>query len=267
MANQPPDLPLYRAIVEYDGSDLLGFQIQAEGRTVQGELERVLLRLCQDPVRVIGAGRTDSGVHARGQVIAFSAAWKHSLQDLHRALNALLPADIAVQSLELAPPGFRPRFSATKRWYRYQVGLWPHRSPIRSRYAWELGPGLDVQSMNAAAAHLAGEHDFASFGQPTQGIVTVRTVFSVLWHQQDLYLYFDIIANAFLRRMVRNVVGTLVEVGRGHRSPDDVFSLLERRDLSLSAPPAPPQGLFLMAVTYPDDTETGIDSRRLRSVA
>ncbi|HEY52869.1 MAG TPA: tRNA pseudouridine(38-40) synthase TruA [Caldilineae bacterium] len=247
------DLPLHRAIIEYDGSDLLGFQIQAEGRTVQGELERVLLRLTQNPVRVIGAGRTDAGVHAEGQVIAFRASWRHSLAELQRALNALLPADIAVQTIELAPPTFHPRFSASKRWYRYQVGLWPGHSPLRSRYAWELGPDLDVDAMNEAAAHLIGSHDFGSFGQPPQGEITIRHVFQATWTQEPPHLYFDITANAFLRRMVRNIVGTLVEVGRRSRQPDELEVMLQQPDRSLSASPAPPQGLILKAVIYPED--------------
>ena len=245
--------PLHRAIIEYDGADLLGFQIQAEGRTVQGELERVLLRLTQHPVRVVGSGRTDAGVHAAGQVIAFRASWKHSLSDLHRALNALLPADIAVPSIELAPPDFHPRFSALRRSYRYQVGLWPNHSPLRARYAWELGPDLDVDAMNKAASYLVGSHDFGSFGQPPQGEITIRHVFSAHWTSEFPYLYFDITANAFLRRMVRNIVGTLVAVGRHNRHPDELSAMLERQDRSLSASPAPPQGLILKAVIYPDN--------------
>lgn len=245
--------PSYRAIIEYDGSDLLGFQIQAEGRTVQGELERVLLRLTQQPVRVVGSGRTDAGVHAERQVIAFRASWKHSLSDLHRALNALLPTDIAVKTIELAPPTFHPRFSALRRWYRYQVGLWPGHSPLRSRYAWELGPDLDVDAMNEAAAYLVGSHDFGSFGRPPQGEITIRHVFQATWTQAFPHLYFDIIANAFLRRMVRNIVGTLVDVGRRSRQPDELGVMLKQPDRSSSAPPAPPQGLILKAVIYPED--------------
>ena len=245
--------PAHRAIIEYDGTDLLGFQIQAEGRTVQGELERVLLRLTQQPVRVVGSGRTDAGVHAEGQVISFRASWKHSLSDLHRALNALLPTAIAVRSVELAPPTFHPRFSALRRWYRYQVGLWPGHSPLRARYAWELGPDLDVDAMNKAATNLIGSHDFGSFGQPPQGEITIRHIFRATWTEEFPYLYFDITANAFLRRMVRNITSTLVDVGRHKRHPDELGAMLEQPDRSSSAPPAPPQGLILKAVTYPND--------------
>ena len=129
---------------------------------MQGELEKALAAVTQHFVRVIGAGRTDAGVHAKGQVIAFRALWKHSLSDLHRACNALLPDDISVLFLDLPPASFHPRFSALRRWYRYQIGLWPGHSPLRSRYAWELGSGLDTEAMQAAANHLEGSHDFAS---------------------------------------------------------------------------------------------------------
>ncbi len=229
---------------------------------MQGEVERVLLRLIQQPTRVIGSGRTDAGVHAEGQVIAFRATWKHSLPDLHRALNALLPADIVVHSIDVAPPNFHPRFSALKRWYRYQVGLWSGHSPLRARYAWELGPDLDVDAMNQAAAHLVGSHDFGSFGQPPQGEITIRHVFQADWTSAFPYLYFDITANAFLRRMVRNIVGTLVDVGRNNRHPDELSAMLERQDRSLSAPPAPPQGLALKAVIYPNDSNLPIKRQK-----
>ncbi len=248
----PEAIPLsyYRATVEYDGTDLLGFQIQSQGRTVQGEIEQVLHRLVQQPVRVVGAGRTDAGVHASGQVVAFRAPWKHTLPELFRAINALLPPDIAFRTLELAPADFHPRFSAIKRCYRYQLGLWPGHSPLRCRYAWEIGPGLDIDAMRRAAVHLIGVHDFATFGQPPQGEVTVRELFSLQLTQREPWLYVDICANAFLRRMVRTLVTTLVEVGQGRRSEASVVALLRARDRGLAPPPAPAQGLILTQVVY-----------------
>ncbi|RME86278.1 MAG: tRNA pseudouridine(38-40) synthase TruA [Caldilineae bacterium] len=252
MTSSAPVSRLYRATVEYDGTELLGFQIQAQGRTVQGELERVLQKVTGRLTRVIGSGRTDAGVHARGQVIAFRSAWRHTAADLQRALNALLPPDIAVLDLLPAPDDFHPRFSARERWYRYQLGTWPGHSPLRCRYAWEVGPGLDIEAMKQAAEALVGTYDFAAFGQPPQGDNTVRQVISAQWSEQPPYLVFDIRANAFLRRMVRTIVGTLVEVGQGRRSAGDVARLRDSRDRSQAAPPAPPQGLILMAVSYPD---------------
>lgn len=255
----------FRAVIEYDGSDFLGFQYQASGRTVQGEIEQALFRLTQQRLRVTGSGRTDAGVHAAGQVIAFHAEWKHALADLHRGLNALLPPDIAVLSLAPAPADFHPRFSAIERWYRYQVGMWPGHSPLRARYAWELGPDLDILAMNTAADHLVGLHDFATFGQPTQRNPlsrgsTFRIVTEARWQPRPPFLFFDIRANGFLRHMVRTIVGALAEVGRKRLNPDAFADKLERCDRSLAAPPAPPQGLILMAVSYPADEETGASS-------
>lgn len=253
MSQEPEQLRLYRAIIEYDGSDLLGFQIQRHGRTVQGEIEKVLHRLTQTPVRVVGAGRTDAGVHARGQVIAFRAVWKHALPDFHRAVNALLPDDISFHTLSIAPQGFHPRFSATKRCYRYQIGLWSGHSPLRSRYVWELGSDLDIAAMQRAASDLLGSHDFATFGQPPQGEITVRHIFSADWQQQLPYLYFDLCANAFLRRMARTITHALVQVGRKHRSVEDIAALIAAKDRSLAPPPAPAKGLILTKVFYPSD--------------
>ncbi|NOZ49577.1 MAG: tRNA pseudouridine(38-40) synthase TruA [Chloroflexi bacterium] len=256
MSNKPDPSdslpPLYCARIEYDGTDLKGFQLQAQGRTVQGEVERTLRRLTQEPVRVVGAGRTDAGVHALGQIIAFRSTWRHSIDALQRGLDALLPSNISLHSLQLAAPGFHPRFSASQRWYRYQIGCWSGHAPLRARYVWELGPGLDLNAMQAAGDHLVGVHDFASFGRPPQGKNTVRHVLQARFSRQDDILHFDIVANAFLHHMVRNLVGTLVQVGRQQISPTAFQSILRQQRRSLSAPPAPPQGLILMAITYPN---------------
>ncbi len=243
----------YRAVIEYDGADFLGFQIQRQGRTIQGEIENVLRRLTQHPVRVTGAGRTDAGVHASGQVVAFRAPWKHTTADLFRAINALLPEDIAFRTLEKAPSGFHPRFSALRRCYRYQFGLWPGHSPLRSRYAWELGPQLDVRAMQQAADQLIGVHDFATFGQPPDGEITLRQVFSATLIHRPPWLYFDLCANAFLRRMVRTITAALVQVGQGARPIEDIAFLLQAKDRSLAPPPAPAKGLILTQVDYPPD--------------
>ncbi len=253
---------LYRGVVEYDGTELLGFQIQSQGRTVQGEIENVLQQLLQRPVRVIGAGRTDAGVHATGQVVAFRAPWKHATEDLFRAVNALLPEDIAFRQLDIAPEGFHPRFSAIKRCYRYQIGLWPGHSPLRARYAWELGPNLDIETMRRAALPLVGVHDFATFGQPPQGDITIRQVFSIELIHESPWLYLDICANAFLRRMVRTMVAALVQAGQGHRSIEEIAALIQARDRSQSPPPAPAKGLILTHVFYPPDEAIKHDPTR-----
>lgn len=243
----------YRATVEYDGTEFLGYQIQATGRTVQGEIERSLKQVIQTPVRIDAAGRTDAGVHATGQVIAFDVAWRHTIEDLHRALNATLPRDIVISSLTTADREFHPRFDALSRTYRYQIvnQRWP--SALNCRYAYHVQPPLDVAAMNEAAQTLLGSHDFASFGKPPQGNNSVREVLRAEWVTvSDNTLYFYVSANAFLYRMVRNIVGTLIQVGLGRLAVADVETILAAKNLKLSATPAPAHGLCLVQVTYPD---------------
>lgn len=248
----------YRATVEYDGTDFLGFQIQARGRTVQGELEKAIERITQKQVRVLGAGRTDAGVHASGQVIAFDVSWRHTDQVLHRALNAVLPGDIAISHLTTTYPAFHPRFDAKWRQYRYTILNQPIRSPLWARDAYQVAEPLDVEAMGEASQALVGSHDFAAFGKPTQGQSTVRHVMRAEWFVQHprgikgKLLVFEITANAFLYRMVRNIVGTLVRVGRGEFLPNEVTALMEAKDRAASGPPAPPCGLCLVRVEYAD---------------
>lgn len=238
-------------MVAYDGGAYHGFQILANKPSVQGALEQVLQRLTGHPCRIRYAGRTDAGVHAEGQVIAADVVWRHSLADLERAWNALLPPDIAVRQLaENADPGFHPRFSARSRVYRYTVWAAPWRSPLHRRYTHHEPRRLDVERMNQAAALLIGSHDFASFGQPTQGDSTVREVMRVGWQSNGPLLVFEIEANAFLRRMVRTVVATLMETGAGWRSVENVSQVLAARDRSQAAGPAPACGLCLVEVKY-----------------
>lgn len=241
--------------MEYDGTSYSGFQIQARRPTIQGSLEEVLARLTGERIRIRYAGRTDSGVHAVGQVISFHARWRHTAADLERAWNALLPVDIAVRHVEpVADQRFHPRYSARSRVYQYTVWTSPWRSPLHSRYSYHEPKPLDVDGMNQAARFLIGEHDFAAFGQPTQGESTVRAVAVAKWWQPEdsarVRLLFTIEANAFLRRMVRSVVGTLLEVGKGFRPVDGVAEVLAARDRRLAAPPAPAGGLCLMEVKY-----------------
>ena len=240
-----------RALVEYDGTHYYGFQVLSDKASVQGALEQVLQRLTGHPTRIRYAGRTDAGVHAAGQVIAADVAWRHSLTDLERAWNALLPADIAVRQLaEVTDPTFHPRFSARSRVYRYSVWTAPWRSPLHARYSHHVPQSLEVDQMNQAAAVLIGSHDFASFGQPTQGDSTVRDVMRANWQRTDWMLHFEIEANAFLRHMVRTVVGTLLAVGHGHRSVASVIQLLAAPNRAQAAPPAPACGLSLVEVKY-----------------
>jgi tRNA pseudouridine38-40 synthase len=248
----------YRATVEYDGTNFQGFQIQARGRTVQGELEKAIERVTQKQVRVLGSGRTDAGVHAIGQVIAFDVSWRHTLLELHRALNAVLPEDIAISRLTTTYSTFHPRFDASWRQYRYLILNQPIRSPLWARGAHHVTEFLDVEAMGEASQALIGSHDFAAFGRPPQGESTVRRVLQADWfveqprQTQGKFLIFEITANAFLYRMVRNIVGTLLRVGRGEFPPGEVSALLKIKDRGASGPPAPPCGLCLVKVGYAD---------------
>jgi len=250
-------MPYIRATIAYDGTDFLGFQWQAGGRTIQSAIETALGQVAQEAVRVVGSGRTDSGVHARGQVIGFNTAWRHSLADLQRALNAVLDPDVAVLELHLAPPGWHPRFSALRRHYRYTVLNETLRSPLDRRYAYWVPEPLDLTALRAASEFFVGEHDFASFGRPmprrfeaTGSGSTVRRVFSAGWQQSGSWFTFDVVGNAYLRSMVRSLVGTLLEVGRGAWSVGRFVSVLTACNRALAAPPAPACGLCLMRVDY-----------------
>jgi tRNA pseudouridine38-40 synthase len=242
----------YRAVVEYDGTDFLGFQRQAIGRTVQGELEAALGRIGWRGPAIVGAGRTDTGVHAAGQVVAFDFEWRHGEGDLARALNANLPADIAINALAGCAPEFHPRFDARGRRYRYMIHNQPGRSPLSARYAWQVWPALDGDKLRAASQAVIGRRDFATFGSdPEHGGSTVRTVVLAEWHSGAAgWWTFEIQAEAFLFRMVRSLVGALKRVGTGDITVAKFEAVLAACDRAQCPPIAPPQGLCLMEVLY-----------------
>lgn len=259
------------ALVAYDGTDFHGFQLQPNVPTVQAALEVALQACSGEACRIVGSGRTDTGVHANGQAVAVHVPWRHSLRDLQRAWNAHLPPSVTVRRLRLAPGCFHPRFSALHRTYRYTVfdqpdvrieEPLPRHSPLIERFALYVRQELDWNAMNVGAQYLVGEHDFATFGQPPQGEQTVRYLYHAEWQavQANLPLFdsyagrqlvFTVTANAFLRQMVRNLVGTLLAVGSGQWSPDAVQAALHAKDRRRCAPPAPPHGLVLEKVLYP----------------
>jgi len=245
------------AVVEYDGTEYLGFQIQRSGRTIQGEIERALAQVTQQRIRIIGAGRTDTGVHATGQVIHFSARWAHSLFELQRALNAVLSQDIAVLELREALPGFHARYSAHSREYVYTIYNGTVRSPIHQRYAHCCPRPLDVEAMSGACSHLVGTHDFLPFGWPPHGENTVRTVYRAGCWRAGALVYLEIEADAFLRRMVRRIVGNLLLVGSGELSVEAFAALLSLKHRRTPAMDAPPQGLCLVRVNYPECATAG----------
>lgn len=243
----------YRATVAYDGTEYQGWQSQAgHGPSIQETLERALSIVLREPVRVAGAGRTDAGVHARGQVMAFDvAAPIESLERAVRSMNGVLPRDIAVRDLALAADDFDPRRHAVRRSYRYRIWSSPVRSPFFDRTSWHLTDVLDVVAMARAAAALVGDHDFASFqGADHVPRPSRRNVDESAVEQEGELVTYRIVANAFVRHMVRNIVGQLVLVGRGAFPADGMSRLLESRDRTLAAATAPPQGLFLEWVRY-----------------
>ena len=248
----------YRATLAYDGTAYQGFQRQPlPTPTIQSEVEAAISAIAAQSVAIVAAGRTDAGVHATGQVIAFDVDWKHGDDELLRAINSKLPPDIALQALD-RQPGFHPRYDALWRQYAYRVVTPTARQPLLSRYAWQLvGESLNMERMNAAAAICEGEHDFAAFGRPPQAgsANTVRRIYRSGWEQEagDLvaaYIY-RIRGTAFLYHMVRRLVGLLVEVGRGKITGREFEAIMRSRDITKAKALAPAQGLILEAVGYP----------------
>lgn len=240
----------YQAIIEYDGTAYCGFQRQLTGPTIQQELERAIRVISGKKTTVIGAGRTDSGVHACGQVVAYDLDWSHSQDALKRALNANLPADIAVVRLSETKGDFHPRFDAIKRSYRYYIYNEPIRSPLYRRTSWHISQHLDIEQMNLAARAIVGEHDFATFGRPPQGDNSIRQVFQAEWIWKESFLIFTIEANSFLYRMVRSLVGCMKAVGEGSWTVERFIVALKARDRNRAAQTAPPHALFLASISY-----------------
>lgn len=247
-----------RGLVEYDGTAYYGFQVQrscatAQRRrpTIQQELERALASVTQEAVRVVGSGRTDAGVHALGQVIHFDTHWGRPLAQLERALNAVLPPDIAVRDLEPAPEGFHARYSARSRVYRYTIWNAPVRSPLWERYAHHVAGPLDEGLMDAACQAIVGAHDFRAFGAPTSPRgSTVREVYRAHAGREGDRVLLEVEANGFLRRMMRRLVGALVQVGAGRLTQADFEGLLRSADPARVKWTLPPNGLCLVEVKY-----------------
>jgi tRNA pseudouridine38-40 synthase len=242
----------YRGILAYDGTRYQGFQRQAAGKlTIQGELEHAIEKVTAQGVIIMGAGRTDAGVHATGQVVAFDCAWRHSSDELLRAINANLPPDIALKFLSEAAAGFHPRYDAISRRYVYHFYAAAVREPLWDRVKWCVGPEVDLNAMQAAADVLTGSHDFATFGQPTQGTVTIRHLHAAQFQAEADGAYrFTIEANAFLKHMVRSIMGSLVQVGRGLWTVEQFAEAFRAADRSKAAATAPPHGLVLVSVRY-----------------
>jgi len=241
----------FAATVTYDGTAFAGSQIQPNARTVQEELERAAAVLFGAPTRVALAGRTDSGVHARGQVAAFTAETRHGVATVGKALNANLPEDVSVRAVREVSADFDPRRWARKRWYRYTIANGEARDPLTRRTAWFIGGNLDIPAMQEAAGVLPGRHDFVAFSGPLgPGRTSVRTVFAAGWSSEGCTFLFDIEAEAFLPQMVRRITGELVRVGRHATNVEDFVRLLGQVQPGSTAFLAPPHGLCLERVWY-----------------
>ena len=245
-------MKLYKSILTYDGTDFHGFQRQHPSvRTVQAEVETGLREIGWEGDSILAAGRTDRGVHARGQVMAFQMEWKHGQDVLQRALNASLPGDLAVRSVEIAPDDFHPRFSATSRRYRYTLLNVPIRDPLRERFAWRVWPSMSIADLNRIGMCMVGRHDFGAFGSaPIEGGHTRREIKQLAWSDKDDQQWVDIEADAFLYHMVRRIVGASLEVANGQRSLEELQSALENPEQRWESGLAPAHGLCLEEVRY-----------------
>jgi tRNA pseudouridine38-40 synthase len=242
-----------KLLVEYDGTAYHGWQVQPGGPTVQALLERALATALREPVRAAAAGRTDAGVHALGQVVAVPVgAVPADLGKLVRSLNALTPDDIAIREATLVDDAFDPRRHARSRRYEYRILAHPTPSAFWHRFAWHHPVPLDADAMDAAAAMLVGEHDVVAFqgADADEVLSTVRRIFESGVRREGQFLCYRIEATAFLKHMVRNIVGTLVEIGRGERPAGAMAEILAGRDRRRAGPTAPPHGLVLVSVRY-----------------
>jgi tRNA pseudouridine38-40 synthase len=246
-------VPLFRVTLAYDGTDFAGFQLQRRGRTVQGEVEGALARLAGGArVALLGAGRTDAGVHALGQVAAFELERAMEPLALQRAMNGLLPADVRVVDAARAPPGFHPRKSAVSKLYRYELDFGAVQPPQRARYAGHCPCALDEAAVLAAAAIYVGRHDFASLASSgSSAATTTRSVTRSDAVFGPGTLVYETEADGFLRKMVRSMVGGLVAVGRGELGVEALAGALRARDRRAWPAPAAARGLTLVRVDYP----------------
>lgn len=240
-------------LLEYEGTAYAGSQLQANAPTVQGALEEAIFRLTGERTRIAMAGRTDAGVHAKGQVASFRTGKPLPLRAFVEGLNHYLPEDIAVVEAAYVPLSFDVRRRARRRWYRYSIILRPARSPLWRRFAWHLPGPLDLESMARAAPAVEGEHDFAAFTHPAMAGRTVRRVFRCrLWWRGEM-AFLDMEANAFLPQQVRRTVGALVEVGRGRLSPQAFEEMVRKGPPGAASWVAPPHGLCLMRIYYDEE--------------
>ncbi|NSL52559.1 tRNA pseudouridine(38-40) synthase TruA [Calidifontibacillus erzurumensis] len=241
-----------KCTIEYDGTNFSGFQIQPNGRTIQGDFEKVLKTIHKGmDIRIYSSGRTDAGVHARGQVIHFDSPLVIPTERWERALNALLPNDIAVKTVEEVDPDFHARFQVRKKEYRYFLLTQKTRDVFSRNYSYHFPYPLDLERMRAGAGYLTGTHDFTSFcSAKTEIEDKIRTIEEIDIIEDGQKIVFRFIGNGFLYNMVRIIVGTLLQVGQGKLEPIDIKFILEKKDRTLAGETAPPHGLYLWQVWY-----------------
>jgi tRNA pseudouridine38-40 synthase len=278
-------VPHFKVTLAYDGSEFVGWQRQASGTSIQGLLEQALRELDQREVAVVGAGRTDAGVHARGQVASFSLARQLEAAALVGALNARLPDAVRITNAEVAPDSFHARFDAALKVYRYRIWNADVLDPFERCYAWHVVGSLDRDAMSAAARLICGRHDFAAFqATGSSARSSVREIFSSRLmvgsatasngdtvsrglEACDALITYEVSADGFLRHMVRTIVGTLVEIGRGRQSIAWMGEVLARRDRSRAGPTAPPEGLVLISVRYSTEARLRAPARERRGAS
>jgi tRNA pseudouridine38-40 synthase len=240
----------YQLILAYDGTLFSGYQRQGKKRTVQLVLEEALRQLDWQEKSILCAGRTDTGVHATGQVVSFGLEWKHSLDDLRNALNARLPDDVSILKADNAPQEFHPRFDALSRSYEYQVYFSPARNPLKDRTAWRIWPEIEIERLQETSPWFLGIHDFSSFGGPMKpGASTIREIHESNWRQENEGLVYRVTANAYLYHMIRRIVWQQVLCATGRLSLIELMGGIEK---AAPLPPgmAPPNGLNLVKVSY-----------------
>ncbi|HMG01991.1 MAG TPA: tRNA pseudouridine(38-40) synthase TruA [Edaphobacter sp.] len=265
-------MPHWKLTLAYDGTPYHGWQVQPGLPTIQGVLAEALRHITGETVLPQGSGRTDTGVHALGQVASFPLESPIPGPNLQRALNHLLPPSIRVVAVEAAPPGFHARHSARRKTYEYRISTEPICPPTEAPFVWNCTWPLDLAAMQQASAHVIGTHDFSSFAATDPDLSTrddedessarakeksaIRTIFSSSWHRESERMIYRVTGSGFLHHMVRNLVGTFVDVGRGRTPAEALPEILRAQSRSAAGPTAPPQGLFLVAVDYESHAES-----------
>lgn len=245
-------MPKYKCIISYVGTEFAGYQVQPNKRTVQSELEVALGKIHKgERVKVTASGRTDAGVHAKGQVIHFQSANEFPVENWQKALNALLPDDIAVLDVEKVPEDFHARFDPIGKEYRYRINRGAIRDPFTRNFAYHYPYPLDIEAIREAISYLEGTHDFTSFCATNTNVIDkVRTIHKIELNEEGDLLTFRFVGTGFLYNMVRILVGTLLEVGNGKRKPADMKEILSKQDRQCAGKTAPGHGLYLWKVFY-----------------